>query len=651
MTENRNPMKKIVMLLTAAFVIILWGGSAEAQEAPPFDDGSVIVVLKSQYPAAQISSEGRVIPNFEEAGVSDIDVLMSRSVNRISAPYTPFSAILKLNLGERGYDSVQRALEKLREDPRIKYAEPNGYVTLCDADDPYYTDGSQYSLEKVRASEVWDLGIDCSGTTVATIDSGARVSHEDLSDNLRTNPGEIPGNGTDDDGNGYTDDVHGYNFVSGNADLTDNVGHGTHVAGIIAAATNNSKGVASLSRNAKVALLKAFDTRTTTVDMIIKAIDYAQKSDIRIINASFTTEDQTFTESIKAAVEACPNILFVCATGNHGANLEKRPEYPACYDLPNVIAVSNSTSDDVLSSSSNYGAESADIAAPGAGIYSTYKTSDNSYGLMSGTSMAAPLVSSVAAVILSANPRLSASEIADIITENADRVPALEGKIKNAARLNASKAVTAALAARPSAEPEESAAPSEMPSTGPEESAAPSEMPSTEPIESAVPSEEPSFEPEESAAPSEMPPTEPEESATPSEEPSREPIESAAPSEEPSLGPRPTQFIPPTETPTSEPLSIISGETNPEGSLVTLRIGGVLPKGSVIWAAAYTESGVMTDFTYLKPRIFSENITLPLDSKTADIICVSVWDGFRELTPLCDKYIMNLNNTQKGAGK
>ncbi len=652
-------MKKFTVFFAALITILLCGMCASAESGAAFDDSSVIVILNPLNRGAKIAAFGSDIPDFGNIGVTDIDVLMSPPAGRIALmSLNAEPKILKLTLSEKGGDSINDAIEKLESMPEVKYAEPNYYLTLCEADDPYYTDGSQYALDKVSAPDLWDLDIDCSNTSVAIIDSGARVTHEDLTDNIWTNPNEIPNNNLDDDGNGYIDDVHGWNFVLNNNDLSDNNSHGTHVAGIISAATNNSKGVASVARNAKIAPIKAFDTSNTTIDIVIKAINYANSMDFKIINASFAINDPKFVNSMSSVIEACPDILFVCATGNNGLNIDVNPAYPASYDFPNMLAVASITESDALAASSNYGPETVDIAAPGDSIMSTINTSDSAYGLKGGTSMATPLAVSAAAVVLAANPNLTPSEVIEIITKSADHSAPLEGRIKGASRLNAHKAALMSIGSTATPGPSESPMPSPEPSEEPMESTAPSDEPSKQPLETieptAVPTESPTNTPEPTAEPLKTPVPSP----TPAESP--EPSSTPSPTAEPSALPEQTYTPAPTSLPSAEPEPTVNPTSTPAAvptpDIKNVAIGGaktategiavkVLGHNEVsrdIICAAYDSGGVLLDIAFedLPPFDNDTEIKIPIKLENAAMFNIMIWDNAENIKPLCESFTL-----------
>ena len=264
---------------------------------------------------------------------------------------------------------------------------------------------------------------------VALVDTGIDYTHEDLAGRIWTNTDEIPGNGIDDDGNGYVDDVYGWNFYSGTNDVyvgTEDA-HGTHGAGTIAANAGNGVGIAGIvqSDHVKVMAVKALggsDGSGTTAS-IIQAIQYAEANGAQICNLSLgsSQNDPALYRTI-----ASSKMLFVVAAGNDGTDLETAPSYPASYDLDNLIAVANIRYDGELDPTSSYGAASVDLAAPGSYILST--TPGNTYSYMTGTSMAAPMVSAAAAMVYSAFPKATLADVKDILLASVHKLDSLTGR-------------------------------------------------------------------------------------------------------------------------------------------------------------------------------------------------------------------------------
>lgn len=283
---------------------------------------------------------------------------------------------------------------------------------------------------------------------VALVDTGIDYTHEDLAGRIWTNTDEIPGNGIDDDGNGYVDDVYGWNFYSRTNDVyvgTEDA-HGTHGAGTIAANAGNGVGIAGIvqSDHVKVMAVKALggsDGSGTTAS-IIQAIQYAEANGAQICNLSLgsSQNDPALYRTI-----ASSKMLFVVAAGNDGTDLETAPSYPASYDLDNLIAVANIRYDGELDPTSSYGAASVDLAAPGSYILST--TPGDTYSYMTGTSMAAPMVSAAAAMVYSAFPNATLADVKDILLASVHKLDSLTGRTATGGMLDLGAAMAGAATA------------------------------------------------------------------------------------------------------------------------------------------------------------------------------------------------------------
>lgn len=480
-------MKRFRYIFFAVLLAMMWLGInvyADEYDGLDFDYGSVLVQLKPQIAdAVSMCSDP-----FEELNISDAKCIFgddTSSISLFSDKTEPIIYVLDLENPSR--ENVIDTIEKLKVMPNIEYAEPNYNVyEFSEPNDTYYQNGKQAVLDLIGAKKLWDFDIDCSDVTVGVMDSGIQTNHEDLIDNIWVNTGEIVGDGIDNDGNGYIDDIYGWNCSDSNGDVSYVSNHGVHVAGIVSAVTDNSKGVASVARNAKIASIKIFNSSgKSTLSYIIEGINYAKKNDINIINCSFGTTgwgDKT-VESFKSLFEAVPNIFFVIAAGNttsfSQADNDKVAVYPSqlTKDLDNVISVANTTSSDELSSTSHYGATSVDIAAPGTVIYSTIPTS--SYGTMSGTSMATPMVASAVAVMRAVNPNISAKEIKETLCSSSDKLSALTGKVISGGRLNAYNAVKAIM---PTPTPSPTATPTTVPTPTLSPTATPTAAPTVTPM-------------------------------------------------------------------------------------------------------------------------------------------------------------------------
>ncbi len=302
----------------------------------------------------------------------------------------------------------------------------------------------------INLEQAWEkYGNGSHDTIVAMIDTGIDYNHEDLKDTLWVNTDEIPGNGIDDDGNGYVDDVYGWNFYNNNNQVFtgDEDSHGTHGAGTISAGTGNGIGISGIvpGNRVRVMALKALggnDGGGSTA-AVIKAIKYAEDNGAVICNLSLTStvDDQALYESMKNS-----SMLFVVAAGNgnprtgKGVDTDVTPFYPAAYDLDNIISVANMSFDGALSASSNYGKTTVDLAAPGSYILST--TPGNSYGYMSGTSMAAPMVSGAAAMVYSYFDGIGVADVKEILMSTVTPMDSLKDVTVSGGMLNVGAALS-----------------------------------------------------------------------------------------------------------------------------------------------------------------------------------------------------------------
>jgi subtilisin family serine protease len=314
-----------------------------------------------------------------------------------------------------------------------------------DATSPSNAFGSQ-------AGEAWAAGKTGSQTVwVGIIDEGYMYTHEDLAANAGVNPGEIPGNGVDDDGNGYKDDVYGWDFANGDNTVFDGLtdDHGTHVAGTIGGVGGNSKGVAGVCWNVRLISAKFLGQNGGTTANAIKAVDYITdlktRYGLNLVATNNSWGGGGFSQGLQDAITRAGNagILFIAAAGNSTLNIDASPSYPASYPNDNIIAVASITSTGDISSFSNYGATQVDLGAPGSGVVSCVpKRSGNriisGYASYSGTSMATPHVTGAAALYASTHSGASASDIKNAILSGATATASLAGKCVTGGRLNVS---------------------------------------------------------------------------------------------------------------------------------------------------------------------------------------------------------------------
>jgi subtilisin family serine protease len=297
----------------------------------------------------------------------------------------------------------------------------------------------------IDAPEAWNVTTGSRDVVIGIVDTGIDISHPDLAANIWRNPGEIAGNGIDDDGNGFVDDVSGWDFVSGDNDPQDGNGHGTHVAGTIGAVGNNGRGIAGVNWEVSLLPLKFLsDSGSGSTAAAIAAINYAtglRNAGVNIVATNNSWGGGGFSTGLRDAIRRHgeAGITFVAAAGNEAANNDRTGSYPANYDLPNVISVAALDRSDRLASFSNYGATSVDIGAPGVAIYST--TPNNRYASYNGTSMAAPHVAGVVGLLAAANPAATVAEIRSAIFDSAVPISSLAGRSVTGGRLNAAGAL------------------------------------------------------------------------------------------------------------------------------------------------------------------------------------------------------------------
>ena len=364
--------------------------------------------------------------------------------------------------------TTAQAMAAMMEDPNIAYVVPNTIYTLDDPQpesdnvgggvnssgegkrpndlkedlwglDNHGQQGGKVDAD-IDAPEAWQKTTGLAngqGPIIAVIDTGVDYNHPDLKNNIWTNPGEIPGNGSDDDGDGVIDDVHGYNAFDDNGDPMDAHSHGTHCAGTIAAEGNNDMGVVGVNWKATIMPIKIFgDDGRTNAAAIIRGINYATKHGARITSNSWG--GGLPNQAIKEAFEAS-SALHIMAAGNSSQNNDLDPHYPSSYRVRNSIAVASTDRQDNLSYFSCYGKTSVDIGAPGSDILSTVP--GGGYGVKSGTSMATPHVTGAAGLLLAMDPTMSNEEIKTRLLEGSDKIDSLTDKVVSGGRLNVNKAM------------------------------------------------------------------------------------------------------------------------------------------------------------------------------------------------------------------
>jgi subtilisin family serine protease len=424
---------------------------SSSESSAPYRPGELIIRTK---PSLSLFAAGGKQP-------SVVDDLGATVVTKFATPggihKSNGSEFLHVKLPEGV--SVEEALAKMTGDARVEFAVPNTIYTLPE----FQKSGGSISNDP-DSSKLWglnnegqtggtaDADIDApeawavhtgrnqaeGGPIIAVIDTGIDYNHPDLKPNMWTNPGEVPGDGIDNDGNGVIDDVHGYNAIGDNGDPMDTQGHGSHCAGTIAAAGNDGNGVVGVNHKASLMAVRIFgDDGSSDAAAIIKAIQYADANGARITSNSWG--GPVPNAGIKQAF-ADSSAFHLVAAGNSAFNNDYLPSFPANHNLPNLLSVAATDHNDGLAEFSQYGKKKVHLGAPGVDILSTVP--GGKYDTYSGTSMATPHVSGAAGLIASAYPEISNDELRARLLGGVDQVPALDGKTVTGGRLNVHKSLT-----------------------------------------------------------------------------------------------------------------------------------------------------------------------------------------------------------------
>jgi subtilisin family serine protease len=323
--------------------------------------------------------------------------------------------------------TVGEAVSDLEHRKGVLYAEPDQVRTLdATPNDPLYD--REWGLGDIEAPVAWDVTTGSPQVTVAVVDTGIDAAHPDLAANT----------------------VPGWDFVDGDAQPQDGNGHGTHVAGTIAARGNDGFGVTGVGWTTRVMALRVLDNSGEGfVSDAVSAYGFAASHGARVLNASLG--GPSFSRAERDAIAAAPNTLFVVAAGNDTQDNDTIPDYPCDYDLANIVCVAASDSDGALGWFSNYGATTVDLAAPGVGVLSTWPGAR--FAWRSGTSMATPHVSGAAALLLARNPTLDVAGLRSLLLSSVTKLGGLAGSVVTGGKLDLAAAIAATPAPPPPAPP------------------------------------------------------------------------------------------------------------------------------------------------------------------------------------------------------
>ncbi len=418
--------RSVRSVCVALAVIIL--GATPILAAPAYVPGEVIVKFRQGTPRATI-----------DAVRADLGGVVKTELAFTGA------TCLRLNAM-----SVEDAIAKYQGNRVIEYIEPN-YLWNADVipNDTHFNDlwgmhnigqTGGTSDADIDAPAAWDSETGTAGVLVAVIDTGVDYWHPDLAANIWTNPGEIAGNGLDDDLNGFIDDIHGYDFVNGDGDPMDDYGHGTHCSGTIGAIGNNGTGVVGVCWQVQIMGVKFLDASGGgNTEDAISSVGYAVQMGADILSNSWggITYSAALRDAI--AVAGAAGVVFVASAGNASSNNDVYPRYPASYDLDNIIAVAATDHDDLLAGFSCWGPTTVDLGAPGVSILSTMPGA--SYEYKDGTSMACPHVSGAIALLMARFPGITGAAARTLVFNTVDPLPGLQGLVMAGGRLNVEAAM------------------------------------------------------------------------------------------------------------------------------------------------------------------------------------------------------------------
>ncbi|QDV04833.1 Thermophilic serine proteinase precursor [Planctomycetes bacterium Poly30] len=442
----RSLSSPLVAAVLATSTVFSVSAAAQMTEAERIEMPGQIVVCFESGPAA-VNLENQVASWGLQAVDNSLRVDSVRSMMRWQRRgESVHSNVVLLEFSGAGIDEVALR-QQIASMPGVRWAAPNvgytGEVKELDPNDPQY--GSQYHHTLMQTNLAWDITLGDASIVMGITDDGVDTDHADLVENLFVNAGEIAGDGIDNDANGYVDDVNGYDFVFGNADPNpNNTGddHGTHVAGIAGARTNNGIGVAGTAGAATILPLQFYaGGQAWTAVNITDAFVYGADNGAQIISTSYNMDGWAGDPVVTAAFDYIydAGVLHFNSAGN-GAALN-----PARQVFHQSFLVASTQAGDVVSSFSNYGT-GVDLAAPGGNVLSTIL--NNNYGTKSGTSMAAPNAAGVAALIWSQNPTWTRDQVAAQITYTAENIDAINPSyagLLGGGRVNPFRALTMTL--------------------------------------------------------------------------------------------------------------------------------------------------------------------------------------------------------------
>lgn len=447
-------MKKIYFALTLLFGVCAQQMLHAQQVYENYQDGRIWFKIKDDVKVNQpgFRMDQEVMVNYNRLDFRSVpfmaSVVQSHQVTRLARPYwmvkndRNLSNVFLLEFSD--VSNVEQIIEQLKNTGMVEYAEKVPLLRhFLTPNDPSFNSSTQWGLFQINATQAWNVSAGSTSVVVAIVDDAVQVNHPDLSAAIYTNTAEIASNGIDDDNNGYIDDVQGFDVADNDnnpSPPSNSFDHGTHVAGIAGAKSNNNTGIASIGYNIKLLPVKSTNVATQVTDGY-DGIVYAVNTGADIINMSWGGTGSSTTAQNIITWASNQGVILVAAAGNDNDDVL---HYPAAYT--ECIAVASTTTGDVRSSFSCYGSW-VDVAAPGSSIYSTIPGS--AYAYKQGTSMASPMVAGLAALVKSVNPGMTANDVRNCILSTATNIdaanPSFVGEL-GSGRIDALAAVTCASA-------------------------------------------------------------------------------------------------------------------------------------------------------------------------------------------------------------
>jgi len=464
----------LVFALTVSLTTSLAHSKGTFFQGHEYREGEFLVKFKPNTASNKISTVTSAL---------GAQVLLSPASVKKGQPIVPNLYLLKADKIK-----VTQALSLLSASPEVEYAEPNYklYPLNFPNDPSFYDQWNLYNSglnagtpgADIRGPWGWHYQTGSRSVVVAVVDTGVDYYHPDLAGNMWINQAEIPGNGLDDDNDGYVDDVHGIDVVNyfidpsemaGAGDPMDNIGHGTLVAGVIGACGNNNIGIAGVNWKVSIMATKFFDNTGAggTINDVILCLQYIRdkkRAGVNIIAANNSWGGGGYSRALYDAIRALQDegVLFVAAAGNDGEDNDIYHAYPGSYDLMNVISVAATDRHDELVMgypyfwASNYGKHTVDVGAPGESILSTcspslplcWSTGSWPYYTESGTSLAAPHITGLAALLKAQDQTRDWKQIRNLILSTGNHLPSLENTTVTGMRINAERAMTSPSDAR-----------------------------------------------------------------------------------------------------------------------------------------------------------------------------------------------------------